>query len=90
MSAYLRPWVVSLWRWFTGPASAFALLLVGLYLLTVSAGPPLVALWLIGRALTGVSTASIQSLVLLGAQVAVLAVGWYLARRYLPPFRWRA
>jgi hypothetical protein len=86
----LRPLVVAFWRWFTGPASVVAVLAVALYLLSVTAGPPLLALWLIVRALIGNNETAVGSLALLGVQVIALALAWYLARRFLPPFRWRA
>jgi hypothetical protein len=86
----LRPLAVSFWRWFTGPASVAAILLVALYLIGLTAGPPLMALWLIGRAMLASTPAAGEAYARLGAQLAALGLVWYFARRFLPPFRWRA
>jgi hypothetical protein len=88
MKVRLRPLAVSFWRWSTGPASIVAMLAVALYLLSVTAGPPLLALWLIGHAVLK-STSASGAYPLLAMQLVALAVGSHLVRRLLPPFRWR-
>jgi len=86
----LRPLAVHVWRWITGPASVVGILAVVLYLIGFTAGPPLLALWLIGRALLVSGAANGGAYALLGLQLAALALGWFLIQRFLPPFRWRA
>jgi hypothetical protein len=66
------------------------MIVVGLYLLSVTAGLPLLALWLIGRAVLGDNSADAGVTARLVIQLVLLGLVWFLARRFLPPFRWRA
>ena len=92
MSVRLRRVAVQVWRFFTGPASVVVLLAVAAYLLLISWGLPLFALWLLGRALFGLvlhHLAPHQGWLGLGGELAALVIAWLAARRWLPPFRWR-
>jgi hypothetical protein len=68
------------------------LLLIGLLVFLLAYGPPLLALWLVGRAVA--ATARHQEwragdYGILLVELLALWAAWYLVRRHLPPFRWR-
>jgi hypothetical protein len=68
-----------------------ALGVVLLYLLLVSAGPPLAAIWVLWQEVVrpDAGVASVWEYARVGAKIAALAAVWYAAGRFLPPFRWR-